>query len=213
MVDLKRKLKTNYVIGVDEVGRGSLAGPVTVAAVAIPKKFSFPKFKNLKLKDSKKLTPLQREKWFDWVKENKIPYAVSSVSPKIIDKINISNAANLAATKAFQQLIAKSKLQRVKIYLDGGLFLNKLQTTNYKLQTKTIIRGDEKINTIKLASIVAKVIRDKKMKQFHKKYPQYGFLQNKGYGTKKHLNAIKKYGFCSIHRKSFLKPFIVKPVE
>jgi len=211
MVDLKRKLKTNYVIGVDEVGRGSFAGPVTVAAVAIPKKFSFPKFKNLKLKDSKKLTPLQREKWFDWVKKNKIPYAVSSVSPKIIDKINISNAANLAATKAFQQLIAKSKLQRVKIYLDGGLFLNKLQTTNYKLQT--IVRGDEKINAIKLASIVAKVIRDKKMKQFHKKYPQYGFLQNKGYGTKKHLNAIKKYGFCSIHRKSFLKPFIVKPVE
>lgn len=201
-----------YIIGIDEVGRGPLAGPVTVAAVAARV--------NLKLKDSKKLSPKQREIWFDYIKESqkskaksqRLYYAIASVSPKVIDRINISKAANLAATRAFQKLVnsyaiasvlTKNNNVNVKIFLDGGLYLKKLQTTNYKLKTKTIIRGDEKIPAISLASIVAKVTRDRMMRKLHKKYPRYAFDQHKGYGTKKHFKAIKKYGPSPIHRKSF----------
>jgi len=202
----KRKLSQKFIIGLDEVGRGSLAGVITVGAVLIPAKL---KIKNLKfkipLRDSKKLSLKQREEWFKFIKKQKIPFAVASVSPKIIDKINVSKAANLAATRAFKKLITNYKLQttNVNIYLDGGLYLKKLQITNYKLKTKTIIRGDEKIPAISLASIVAKVHRDKLMKRLHKKYPRYDFINNVGYGTKKHIKALRKFGYSPIHRKTF----------
>ena len=223
-----------YIIGIDEVGRGPLAGPVTVAALALPQNLKF-KIKNLKLplRDSKKLSPKQREAWFGYIKESqkskvksqRLYYAVASVSPKVIDKINITKAANLAATRAFQKLVNSYAIASVltknnvniKVFLDGGLYLKKLQTTNYpdgktiedprqsrdKLKAKTITRGDEKIPAISLASIVAKVIRDGMMRELHKKYSKYGFDQHKGYGTKQHFKMIRKYGLSPIHRKSF----------
>lgn len=237
-----------YSVGVDEVGRGPLAGPVTVAAVAILLKSKTWKSDLLrlkgntgssdfpKLKDSKKLTPRQREIWFDYIQHLSNPsrmkpnnarifddhpnsfkvnsrnlfYAVASVSPKVIDRINISQAANLAATRAVKKILTSNKkltTNNCKVFLDGGLYLsNELRTKNYKL--KTVVRGDEKIPAIMLASIAAKVSRDRLMVKLHKKYPLYGLKQHKGYGTKKHIKAIKKYGATKTHRLTFLKKIL-----
>ena len=215
--------RRNYIIGIDEVGRGALAGPVTVVALALQINIRTSQVHKTcdvpKLKDSKKLSSKQREEWFKWIKKhtNKLEnvsmfYAVKSVSPKIIDKINISQAANLAATNALRRLIQNSefRIQNYKVYLDGGLYINKSKIKNQKsklqlknIKIKTVIKGDEKIKAISLASIVAKVHRDKLMKRLHKKYPRYDFIHNVGYGTRKHIKAIKKYGLSPIHRKSF----------
>ncbi len=234
------KLKKRYIIGIDEVGRGALAGPVMVAALLLKSKIKNPTCANLPngkarvsmirqiskmniknqnfkipLRDSKKLTPRQREIWFEYIiKNQKFFYTTASVSPKIIDKINISNAANLAATRAFNKLIKKQKIERIpalingsRIFLDGGLYLNikTLVANGYWLEPKTIIKGDEKIQAITLASIVAKVTRDRLMKKLHRKYPVYGFDQHKGYGTRQHFTAIKKYGLAKVHRLTFCK--------
>ncbi|MEK9186321.1 MAG: ribonuclease HII [Patescibacteria group bacterium] len=210
---------SKYIIGLDEVGRGPLAGPVTVAAVALPYNFKFHpssdgiNFK-LPLRDSKKLTANQRERWAKYIKiQPRIFHAVASVYPKIIDRINISQAANLAATRAAERLLVKCKIRhssRQYILLDGGLFLNKslLFACRNKLIARTIVRGDEKFNSIKLASIIAKVSRDRLLKRYHKKYPQYGFDEHKGYGTMAHLIAIKRYGPSAIHRLTFCSKFI-----
>ncbi len=189
-----------YIIGIDEVGRGSLAGPVMVAAVALSVK---KRFKNLR--DSKKLSPKAREQWFRVIKsEKEIFYAVCRVTPKKIDEINISASANLAATRAFIKLIKNSKFktENYKIFLDAGLSLSKSLNLKFHIPN-SIIKGDEKINAIKLASIVAKVTRDKYMVKLHKLYPKYGFNIHKGYGTKRHLRAIKKYGISNVHRCTF----------
>ncbi|MBU2263185.1 ribonuclease HII [Patescibacteria group bacterium] len=201
------KPKPKYIIGIDEVGRGPLAGPVTVAAVAVTVNYKLQK-PNSKLRDSKKLSAKQRELWFDYIKKNKkLFYAISSVSPRTIDKINISKAANLAATRALRRLLMKHRLPRnkIKIFLDGGLKIKQPLSTFY--DPHTIIKGDEKIPAIALASIVAKVTRDRKMRKLHKKYPKYGFNKHKGYGTKKHIKAIKKHDLTDIHRKTFSKKF------
>ena len=207
----KRKLSQKFTIGIDEVGRGSLAGPVMVAALAMPMNLKL-KIKSanwrikLKLRDSKKLSLKQREEWFKFIKQQKIYFVVASVSPKIIDKINVSQAANLAATRALLKLITNYKLQikNLNVYLDGGLYLSKfLNSKSYILNSRTIIKGDEKIPAISLASIVAKVHRDKLMKRLHKKYPRYDFINNVGYGTKKHIKALCKFGRSLIHRKTF----------
>ncbi len=200
----------DYIVGIDEVGRGALAGPVVVAALALPKNLEF-RIKNLAknlklpLRDSKKLTSRQREIWFQYIKKLPLSYRIVAVSPKIIDKINISNAANLAASRAVCKLTKNYKLKtkNFKVFLDGGLYLEVLKAKSYKLKAKTVIKGDEKIPAISLASIVAKVSRDRLMKKLHKKYPRYDFIHNVGYGTKKHIKAIKKYGHSPIHRKSF----------
>ena len=205
--------RRNYIIGIDEVGRGALAGPVTVAALALQTNIRTSQVHKTcdvpKLKDSKKLSSKQREEWFKWIKKhtNKLKnvsmfYAVESVSPKIIDKINISQAANLAATNAFRRLIKKVKIKNCRVCLDGGLYLPKILNSKFHI-LNSIIKGDEKIPAIALASIVAKVHRDKLMKRLHKKYPRYDFINNVGYGVKKHIKAIKKYGLSPIHRKSF----------
>jgi len=202
-----------YLIGIDEAGRGPLAGPVTAAAIILPSNFQFSIFNfqkesKIKLKDSKKLTPKQRKIWFDFIKKQKIPYAVANVSPKTIDKINISQAANLAATKALKKVISYWPITaKGKILLDGGLkinpsLFNSLVANSYTL--KTIVKGDEKIPAISLASIIAKVRRDKYMEKMHKKFPQYNFKKHKGYGTKMHYQLLKRNGASKIHRKSFL---------
>ncbi len=206
--DKVKKQKKRYILGIDEVGRGALAGPVTLGAVLIlENQKNWPQYLGV-LKDSKKLSPLKREKWFLYLKKEKIFYAVYHVSFKKIDKINIFNATNFGVLKVFLKIIKKSNFQdfkNLKIYLDGGLFLK----TNLvkKNNIKTIIKGDEKIDAIKLASIVAKVSRDKKMMKLSQKYPVYNFKKNKGYGTKEHILKIKKYGISKIHRLTFLKNY------
>lgn len=187
-----------YIIGVDEAGRGPLAGPVTVAAVLVPRHFYV---KNLK--DSKKLTEEKRKEWFDYIKNNpKIDFVVSSVSSAVIDRINVYEAANLAASRAVKNLIKKNKLNAeiVSVLVDGSIKL-KIKNFNYRV----VIKGDEKIKAIRLASIVAKVTRDKAMKRYHRLYKNYDFNIHKGYGTKKHKEKIKKYGPCPCHRLTFIK--------
>lgn len=217
--------KAAYIIGIDEVGRGSLAGPVVVAAAAVRQGFVIRNKKLGKLKDSKKLTPRQREKWLEYFKSDpNIDYALARVYPRQIEKTNISAAANLAALRACIRLIANSKLQMsaAKIYLDGGLYLgnkrrimqNKRGTTQKKIMRQsalgprwsacTMVRGDEKIKAVAAASIIAKVSRDRVMVRLSKIYPHYGFEIHKGYGTKKHLAAIKKHGPDLVHRLTFI---------
>jgi ribonuclease HII len=199
----------NYVIGIDEVGRGPLAGPVAVCALALPKKFKVRSLKlgggrGLGLKDSKKLSVKQREEWFEYVKNQpKIFYEVARVYPKTIDRINISRAANLAAGKALNKLIRSHRIdfKKSRVLLDGGLFVPE------KFNGRTIVKGDEKIDAIKLASIVAKVTRDKLLKNYSRKYRNHGFDSHKGYGTKAHIKALKNHGITKIHRLTFLKNY------
>ncbi|MBI2013234.1 MAG: ribonuclease HII [Candidatus Colwellbacteria bacterium] len=197
-----------YVIGIDEVGRGALAGPITVAAVAAPVNLKF-KISNLKLplRDSKKLLSHHRELWAEYIRTN-FRYAVARVYPNKIDGINITMAANLAAHRALKKLLFNYSLQSINysLFLDGGLYVKhkKYQMLNFPW-AKTIIKGDEKINAIKLASIVAKVARDRYMVKLHKKYPEYSFNLHKGYGTRIHRLAIKKHSHSKVHRLTFLK--------
>lgn len=194
-------------IGIDEVGRGPLAGPVVVCALALSQKIK--KTKNHPpLRDSKKLSARQREEWSRIIQADKrIKYALARVYPKTIDRINISKAANLAATRACLRLCRKLKASdRTNVLLDGGLYLQSktLVARDYTLNPRTIVRGDEKHLPIMLASIVAKVSRDRYMQKLHKKFPQYGFDMHKGYGTGAHYRALRRYGSCIIHRKSFV---------
>ena len=197
-------MKSSHVIGIDEVGRGSLAGPVVVCALLMPARLRISRELG-KLKDSKHLSAKQREKWLDYLKNHeKVDYAVACVYPRTIEKINISNAANLASLRAVNRLTARHKLstKNLKIFLDGGLYIGK--RASQPKNAKTIIGGDQKITSVKASSIVAKVLRDKMLVRLANKYPQYGFEENKGYGTKKHLEAIEKCGPCEAHRATFM---------
>lgn len=194
-------MKVGYIIGIDEVGRGPLAGPVVVTALALPVKF---KIQKNNLRDSKKLTEAQRKDWLTYIRGcPKICYSVARIYPRLIDKINISRAANLAAKKALENLLKQYRLnyKNCQIFLDGGLFVPKI----YK--AKTIIKGDEKIPAISLASIVAKIDRDELLKKYARKFKKYGFESHKGYGTRDHIKALKKYGIIKIHRLTFLKNY------
>ncbi|PIT97007.1 ribonuclease HII [Candidatus Campbellbacteria bacterium CG10_big_fil_rev_8_21_14_0_10_35_52] len=217
-----------YVIGIDEAGRGPLAGPVAVGAVLFSKneykKFKFHlngKFKselNI-LKDSKKLSKNKREKWFKFMEEKQnftqrlffgkikkdFRFLVVFSSAKIIDRRGINCAINTAIKKIFSKLSANE--DECLILLDGAL-----KAPSVFLNQKTIIKGDEKEPIISLASIVAKVKRDRKMISLSKKYPEYNFEKHKGYGVKAHYKMIKKYGICVLHRKSFLKNFLKKEI-
>lgn len=208
---------TQYIIGIDEAGRGPLAGPVAVGVVCIPKNFR-PKTRLTKitLKDSKQLPKNAREAWFKYIKKHpKILYAVSMVHPRTIDRINITEATNLAATRALKKLVesclpcrqaGKLKVKSCRIYLDAGIKIKANEAKSYKL--KALVRGDEKINAIKLASIAAKVTRDRYITRKHKEYPMYNLDIHKGYGTKIHLKAIKTHGPCPLHRLTFIKKYI-----
>lgn len=193
--------KVRYIIGVDEVGRGPLAGPVTVAAVMMPHDFSFG---DIRPNDSKKISEKKREEWFLFAQEHPdISYAVASISPEMIDEIGISKSTILAVEQSLEKLSSTwglgPQVEEVEVLLDGLLRAPK------QYQQKTIIKGDEKEPIISLASIVAKVTRDRMMTEISKKHPQYGFENHKGYGTKKHYESIEKYGILDIHRRSFLK--------
>lgn len=187
-----------YIIGIDEVGRGPIAGPVTVGAVLLPAKSSWGDFAGLR--DSKKLTEPGREAWFAHIKDAGITHAVSSVSERVIDEKGIAYAIRLALSRSLRKLGANPK--DAHILLDGGL-----RAPEEYVNQETIVKGDEKEYAIALASIVAKVTRDRYMVRAAKRHSKYVFDQHKGYGTKLHYEAIKKHGLCPLHRRSFLKDF------
>lgn len=183
----------HFIVGVDEVGRGSLAGPVSACAVT-----GSVNSKNLGLRDSKKLTPKKREEFFRiFMEDSRMQWAVASVSPKVIDRINIFEATRLAAKRAVLKLEKKIGETTHMIILDGNT------TLRLRRQQTPIVKGDEQIALCAIASIIAKVKRDRMMTRYHKKYPKYGFHLHKGYGTKVHFAMLKKYGPCPIHRMSF----------
>jgi len=198
-----------WVVGIDEVGRGALAGPVVVAAamVAVDTKGRIIHSPFRGLKDSKKLSPRQREEWVAYFKKYPtVRFATARVYPRGIEKFNISAAANKAALSAFNQLLINNKLPlNTPIFLDGGLFLGSKKRQREQQKTaKSMAKADENIPAVAAASIVAKVARDRFMVRLAKKYPQYGFDLHKGYGTNIHMKAIRKNGPCDAHRLTFL---------
>ena len=178
-----------FVCGVDEVGRGSLAGPVTAAAVILPKNY-----KNKLIKDSKKLNTHNRMKLYDEITSIAIDYSIIDIPNDIIDSINVLESTFLAMNKAISKIIRKADY----IIIDGNQF-----KTKSKFKYECVIRGDSIYQSIAAASILAKVHRDKLMVKYNKEYPYYDWINNKGYGTIKHQNAIKKFGISIYHRKSF----------
>ena len=181
------------VAGIDEAGRGPLAGPVVAASVIMPQD------ENLlieEVNDSKKLSEKKREKLFDLIVERAVAYAIEEVDCKVIDEINILNATKLAMSNCLENITEKPDF----VLIDAV----KLETG---FQTMPIIKGDATSYNIAAASILAKVHRDRLMQKYDEIYPQYGFAKHKGYGTKFHIEQIKKYGLCEIHRRSFVKNF------
>jgi len=203
------KYQKRIIVGIDESGRGPLAGPVVAAAVLVKNpKFPRPsagaasgagKLENLK--DSKKLTPKKKEEIYKILKSSpQVEWGIGKVSEKVIDRINILQATKLAMVRAIRNLNLKIKNEKLKIdflLIDGNLKID------LDIPQKSVIRGDEKVFLIKLASIAAKVTRDRTMLRYHKKYPEYHFDRHKGYGTKLHLKILKKYGPSVIHRLTF----------
>ena len=191
-----------YIVGIDEVGRGPLAGPVTVCVVFCETNLYKKLKKDKRLPavglDSKKLSTKNREKYAKILKYIGLAYVVVSVSNKTIDEKGISFCIKKTMVEGIKKL--KLNPKNCEILLDGGL----KAPMEFKKQ-KTIIKGDEKEKIIAWASILAKVSRDTLMCRLAKKYPKYGFAENKGYGTLSHRKAIKKYGLSAVHRKSFCK--------
>ncbi|MDR0820177.1 MAG: ribonuclease HII [Endomicrobium sp.] len=177
------------VAGIDEAGRGPLAGPVAAAAVILSKNSAIPD-----LNDSKQLSEKKRETLFEIIKETALTYAVETVNNEIIDKINILQATLLAMSRA----VLKLKIKPDLCLIDGNRKVHGLS-----FNQETIVGGDAKSACIAAASILAKVSRDKMMLEYAKQYPVYEFEKHKGYGTKKHIEALKKYGICPIHRLTF----------
>jgi ribonuclease HII len=194
-----------YVIGVDEVGRGSLAGPVVVAVACLPRGLRIRNSKLGQLKDSKKLTPEKREAWFRYLAAHpRIGVGLARVYPRLIERMNISNAANLAAYRAFRRILREKTLpeELCRIYLDGNLYLGRKGLVP---QARTVVKGDEKISAVMIASIFAKVSRDRFMRRLARKYPEYGFDLHKGYATAAHREAVLSHGASEIHRRTFLR--------
>ena len=186
------RLGHKKVVGLDEAGRGPLAGPVVAAAVMVRNqkiKINFPR-----MNDSKKMTAKDREDVFKLLTTNSnIKWGIGRVSEKVIDKINILEATKLAMERAVKNI----KLKPSFLIMDGNFKINS------RLPQKPIIRADEKVFSCMAAGIIAKVTRDKMMEKYHIEFPLYGFNQHKGYSTKNHRNKIKKYGSCNLHRKMF----------
>lgn len=180
----------NVICGVDEAGRGPLAGPVYAAAVILPSDCVIEG-----LNDSKKLTEKKREALFDEIKEKALAYGIASADEKEIDEINILNATFLAMKRAIVSLSVRPGLALI----DGN------QKPHTDIEEVTVIKGDAKSMSIAAASVLAKVSRDRFMLEMAEKYPQYEFARHKGYGTKLHYEKIAQYGVCDIHRRTFLK--------
>ena len=191
--DLYKKGFKN-ICGIDEAGRGPLAGPVVVAGVIMPEDSMIEG-----VNDSKKVSEKKREKLYDLILEEAISYSVAIIGQDIIDDINILNATKQGVTQVVEGLDIKPDL----IIVDALTHIN-----TRGIPYESIIKGDAKCYNIAAASIIAKVTRDRIMRQWDEIYPQYGFIAHKGYGTARHIAAIKECGLCPIHRRSFTKNFI-----
>jgi len=196
MLEYERELYSKgyeYICGIDEAGRGPLCGPVVAAAVILKKDDHIEG-----VNDSKKLTEKKREVLFEEIKERAVAYSVGIVDEQTIDEINILEATRLAMKKAVEGLQVKAEYALVdaekKVPID--------------IPYTPIVKGDALSESIAAASIIAKVTRDHMIMELDKEYPEYNFAKNKGYGTKEHTEAIKKYGLCKIHRRSFCKKFM-----
>ena len=186
----------NLVCGVDEAGRGPLAGPVCAAAVMLPPGLAIPG-----LNDSKKLTDKKRRELYDVIIREAVTYGVAFASETEIDEINILQATFLAMERAMQKLSPQPELALI----DGN------RAKDFGLPVRTIIKGDSLSASIAAASILAKVTRDRLMEEYDAQYPQYGFAVHKGYGTRRHYEALREFGPCPIHRQTFLKKFYETP--
>ena len=183
-----------YIAGIDEAGRGPLAGPVVIGCV-IMKPESFIEYVN----DSKKVSETKREMLYEKITNEAVAWSTGIVDEKEIDELNILNATKKALTEAIDKLEVKPDV----ILVDA---LDKIDTKGIKYIS--VIKGDAKIYSISAASIIAKVTRDRIMKEYDEVYPEYGFAGHKGYGTAKHIQAIKEHGICPLHRKTFTKNFV-----
>ena len=192
MWEIEDSLGLRLICGVDEAGRGPLAGPVCAAAVILPEHLQIPG-----LNDSKKLTDKKRRELFPVIQEQAIAYGIGLASEQEIDEINILQATFLAMRRALEQLTVRPEIALI----DGN------RETDFGLPVKTVVKGDSLSANIAAASILAKVTRDNLMMELAQKYPEYGFEIHKGYGTKAHYEALRTYGPCPIHRKTFLKKF------
>lgn len=192
-----------YLVGIDEVGRGPIAGPVAVGVAAFPEKFDLGELSDVR--DSKKHTARQREAIYAYLCEKrdlgKLDFSVVFTTASYIDKHGIVRAVHMAIKRALRKMSLSEK--HTAILLDGGLSA----PSAFKKQ-RTIIRGDSTERVISFAAIAAKVERDRLMEKMAKKYPEYGFAQHKGYGTRAHMKAIKKHGLSPLHRKSFLSGIV-----
>lgn len=182
--------KIKVICGVDEAGRGPLMGPVVAAACILPEGVVIEG-----LDDSKKLTEKKREALFDVIIEKALSYCVALATVEEIEKYNILNATMLAMNRAVDGLSIPADMALI----DGNA------SRGFKIPTKTVIKGDATVPSISAASILAKVTRDRMCNEYDKEYPDYGFAKHKGYGTKAHMDAIRKFGPCPVHRPSFLK--------
>ena len=180
----------NYIGGVDEVGRGPLIGPVVACCCVLPKDFKLEG-----LNDSKKLSEMKREAYAPYIKEHAIAYALGIVSPEEIDEINIYEASRKAMMIAISDVRKQIDLQHVLV--------DAMPLPDLDINSTSIIKGDSKSISIAAASVIAKVTRDEMMIELDKKYPEYGFKDHKGYPTKKHIEAINKYGLIDGYRKSY----------
>ena len=185
----------SYICGIDEVGRGPLAGPVVAAAVILPKDCSI-----LYVNDSKKLSEKKREELYDIILDKAVSYGIGIVSPKVIDEVNILQATYEAMRIAISKLEVKPD-----VLLNDAVTIPGIDECIHQVP---IIKGDAKSISIASASIVAKVTRDRMMVEYAECYPEYDFAGNKGYGSATHIEALKKYGPCAIHRNSFIKNFV-----
>lgn len=192
MWEIEDSLDLNVICGVDEAGRGPLAGPVCAAAVILPKHLQIPG-----LTDSKKLTDKKRRELFPVIQQQAIAYGIGLASEAEIDEINILQATFLAMRRALEQLTVLPEIALI----DGN------RETDFGLPVKTVVKGDSLSANIAAASVLAKVTRDNIMVELAQQYPEYGFEIHKGYGTKAHYEALRTYGPCPIHRRSFLKKF------
>lgn len=183
-----RKLGKNIIVGIDEAGRGPLAGPLVVACAILP-----PNYDNPEINDSKKLTEKKREELFSLIKEVALDYYIMIVSVEEIDASNIYRVTQ----QAMEKIVSNLKIKYDAILTDA------MPLPNCKMPYKAIIKGDSLSQNIAAASILAKVTRDHIMYELDEKYPMYNLKKNKGYGTKEHINAIREFGFTEIHRKTY----------
>lgn len=195
--------KYRFIAGVDEVGRGPLAGPVVAAAVVLPEDFDV-----LGVDDSKKLSEKKREQLFDVILEKAVCYGIAEKDNHVIDEVNILEATKLAMTEAIAKADAMLQ-EKLGEEIDFVLF-DAMEIDAVKKPQMSLIKGDARSVSIAAASIVAKVTRDRQMVAYHEEYPHYAFDSNKGYGTKAHYAGLEEHGVTPIHRDSFLKSFYEK---